>query len=124
MTSVPTSQATIPLPEPALSFAGVPPAADGAGMRRFGIYKSDLAIDFTRTRTPVLIRTVLEQCTVDPDGALPPRLFSDLPVGHRLECLLALAAGEARTPFSFPFHCSGCMRELEMELTVDEVAEL
>ncbi len=118
-----STTATIPLPELPPSFAAAFPAG-GIGMRRFGIFESDLAVDFTGSNIPALVTRILEQCAAGPEGRLPAGFFRGLSVGKRLECLLALAAGEQRSPFNFPFHCSGCGQELEMELTLDEIAEM
>jgi hypothetical protein len=123
MNLVSRSDAVIRLPDFPSSLAGANPAA-GIGMRRFGIFESDLTVDFTSGDVPALITGILEQCTVDPDNRLPGDFFHGLSVGKRLECLLALAAGEERVPFSFPFRCAGCEQELEIELTLDEIAEM
>jgi hypothetical protein len=117
------SNSTIPLPE--LSRALAAGYLGGTvGMRRFGIFESDLAIDFATDNPAALVTSILEHCTVDHDGHLPEGYFHRLSVGKRLEYLLALAAGEERPPFSFPFHCNGCAQEVEMELTLDEIAEI
>lgn len=123
MNLVSRSDAIIRLPDFPSSLAGADPAA-GVGMRRFGIFENDLTVDFTSGDTPGLITRILEQCTVDPHNRLPGDFFRGLSVGKRLECLLALAAGEERVPFNFPFRCSGCEQELEIELTLDEIAEM
>lgn len=123
MNLVSRSDAVIRLPDFPSSLAGANPAA-GIGMRRFGIFESDLAIDFTSGDVPALITRILEQCTVDPDNRLPGDFFRGLSVAKRHECLLALAAGEERVSFNFPFRCSGCEQELEIELTLDEIAEM
>lgn len=123
MNLVSRSDAVIRLPDFPSSLAGADPAA-GVGMRRFGIFESDLTVDFTSGDVPALITRILEQCTVDPDSRLPDDFFRGLSVGKRLECLLALAAGEERVPFNFPFRCTGCGEELEIELTLDEIAEM
>jgi hypothetical protein len=115
--------ATIPFPELPPSFAAGFPAG-GIGMRRFGIFESDLAVDFAGGNIPALVTRILEQCTVDPEDSLPAGFFRGLSVGKRLECLLALSAGEQRSSFNFPFRCSGCGQEIEMELTLDEIAEM
>lgn len=121
MISVLKSNVIAPTPEISRSFAGMSPSS-GAGMRRFGIFESDLAIDFSGKATPVLITRILEQCTVDSEGHLPTGYFRELSVGKRLEYLLALAAGEEGPAFHFPFHCAGCGQEIELELTLEDIA--
>ena len=122
MNSAPSSNAIDPLPEFSPSFVGVYPASD-INMRRFGIFESDLAIDFAGSNTAVLITRILEQCTVDPDGRLSAGFFRELSISRRLECLLAIAAGEEGSAFNFPFHCAGCEQEIELELTLEDIAD-
>lgn len=122
MNSFPRSTAIIPLPAFSPLLTGEYPAND-LGLRRFGMFESDLAIDFTLSNIPVLIGRILEQCTIDSRKRLPEDFFRELSVGKRLECLLALASGEKCLPFIFPFHCTGCGQELEMELTLEEIME-
>jgi hypothetical protein len=121
MNSLSRSSALIPYPAFPPSFAGQFPEA-GIGMRRFGIYENDLEIDFVGSDTPALITRILEQCAIDPDGCLPAGVFRELSVGKRLECVLVLAAGGESSAFNFPFRCSGCGQELELELTLDEIS--
>ena len=115
----PTGRA-MPFPAFASSIAERLSAAS-VGLRPFGTFESDLAIDFKDTGTPALITRILEQCAVDPDGILPEGFFRDLSAGKRLEFLLILAT-DGVPELSFPFHCSGCGQELEFELTLDEIA--
>lgn len=110
----------MPFPAFASSIAE-PLSAVGVGLRPFGIFESDLAVDFKDTGTPALITRILEQCAVDPDGILPEGFFRDLSAGKRLEFLLVLAT-DGVPELSFPFHCSGCGQELEFELTIEEIA--
>ena len=122
MNSVHSSTAIIPFPGLPPSLAGQLPAVR-VGMRRFGIHESDMAIDFAGGNTSALITRILGQCAVDPDGILPEGFFRELSVGKRLEFLLVLAVGEERPLFNFPFYCEGCGQEVEMELTLEEIAE-
>lgn len=123
MSSQHFSTAVIPFPElpPSLA-AGLP--ATGIGMRRFGIDETDLAIDFEDRDTSNLITRILNQCAFDPSCVIPPGFFGKLTVGKRLEFSLALAAGIEGSPFTFPFPCQSCDVELEMELTLTEIAEI
>ena len=114
---------TIPLPELSPTLAAYHLGGE-VGLRRFGIVESDLAIDFAVEHAAPLVTKVLEQCVVVSDGRLPEDFFRALSVGKRLECLLTLAAGEERTPFDFQFNCGGCGAELEIELTLDEIAAI
>jgi hypothetical protein len=121
MNSVPASEAIVPLPEFSPSLAG-DPRANGVGLRRFGIFESDLAIDFAGGDPHMLITRLLGECTVDPEGRFSAAFFRTLSVGKRLECLLVLAAGEDGRAFNFPFPCVGCSQEIELELTLEEIA--
>lgn len=112
------------IPFPAFPGGLVRGAAVNVGLRRFGTEKGDLALDFNLGEPPALITRVLEQCLIDPDGEVPPGVFRDLSVGKRLECLLVLAAGGDTSAFHFPFQCAGCRHEIELELTLEEIAEL
>jgi hypothetical protein len=114
---------TIPLPELSPNFA-VDFVGGEVGLRRFGIFESDLAIDFAADNSATLVTNLLEQCAHYPNGILPDGFFRALSVGKRLECLLTLAAGEERSPFNFQFNCGGCGAELEIELTLDEIAAI
>ena len=78
-----------------------------------------MSVDFTQTSTPALVTQILTQCA---DGQTD-ELFWNLSVGKRIELLLGLAAGGETETFSFPFRCGSCSRELELELTLDEIAE-
>lgn len=60
---------------------------------------------------------------MDSDGGLSADFFRELSVGRRLEYLLALAANQGESTFEFPFACSGCALEIELELTLFEIAE-
>ena len=121
MNSASRSPAGELLPDFSHSFSRMFPSA-GVGMRRFGISENDLAIDFSEGNTPALVTRILEQCAVDPGGRLPAGFFRDLTAGRRLECLLAVAAGADGSPFRFPLHCIGCGQEIELELTLDDIA--
>src|SRR5687768_16888078 len=121
MNSIPTSRAFIPLPafSPSIADADL---ASSTSLRQFGTNETDLAIDFAGTDPHALITRILEQCTLDPESRLSAGFFRELSVGKRLECLLLLAADEVGPAFSFPFHCTSCSQELELELTLDEIA--
>jgi hypothetical protein len=96
------------------------------GLRRFGIYESDLNIDFSGPR-PFLVTSILDCCTRDVRGHAVDRNFLwDLTVGTRTECLVRLIAmgDQAEIPLSLRCPKRSCGHELEIELTLDEIAEL
>lgn len=121
MNSAPRSNVFDPMPEYPRPFSGVYPAS-GIAMRQFGVCEADLAIDFAAEAPPVLVTRILDQCALDTDGREPTEYFRELSVGRRLECMLALAAGEDGSAFHFPFHCAGCGQEIELELTLDDIS--
>lgn len=95
-------------------------------LRRFGIYESDLNIDFSTAR-PFLVTEILDCCISDAQGQPIDRgFFWDLTVGARTECLLRLAAtgDEAEIPLTLRCPNRACGRELEIELGVSEISEL
>src|SRR5262245_39918875 len=93
-------------------------------LRQFGIYESDLNVDFTAPR-PFLVTEILDCCTRNASGASVDRsFFWDLTVGARTECLLRLAATDEEIPLALRCPNRACGRELEIELTVNEISEL
>jgi len=94
-------------------------------LRRFGLYESDLDIDFDRTPRPHLVTQVLERCTRSGQReSVDQSLFWQLPVGKRIECLLALHVleGESQTMLSFRCPNTICGEDSEITLSLEEVA--
>ena len=92
--------------------------------RRFGIYESDLNIDFSTAR-PFLVTEILDCCTRNAQGAAVDRsFFWNLTVGARTEWLLRIAATDDEIPFALRCPNRACSRELEIELTVNEISGL
>jgi hypothetical protein len=120
--------------EPSPAFPRVPDtlkaryAIGELALRPFGLYESDLSVDFNHTLRPFLVTQILEGCTRS-DGR-PERVnqsfFWDLTVGQRIECLLNLVSSSAGPEISVAFLCPNveCGRELEVEITAAELAEL
>lgn len=98
--------------------------AERLKFRAFGTEKEDLAVDFSQADLPVLVTQILTQCLISRTENLPGQFFWDLSVGKRLECLLRLAAGAENSSFSFPFGCGSCGQQLELELSLAQIAEL
>lgn len=92
--------------------------------RPFGTEESDLSLDFAAANIPALVTQVLAQCSTDGEKRLPDDFLKDLTVGKRLECLLNLAAGGAKSAFFFAFKCGACGQDLEFELMLDEIAAM
>ena len=94
-------------------------------LRPFGLYESDLQVDFNQPLRPFLVTDILECCTREVQGrAVKSDFFWRLPVGKRIECLLVLACLETGTEFPFTFCCLNeeCGVELEIEISVAEIA--
>ena len=117
------TRAVVPLPEFSQQTASAA-AMDEIGFRRFGILERDLDVDFSTPNRAALASRVLDQCTVDARGSLPDGFFEELSIGKRIECLLFLATGSSTANLSFPFKCSGCGEELELELGLEEISSL
>lgn len=98
--------------------------AEKLSFRAYGTEKEDLAVDFSEPDLPFLVSRILAQCAVSRTDDLPEQFFWELSVGKRLECLLRLAAGAEKEAFSFPFGCGSCGEQLEIELTLAEIAEM
>jgi hypothetical protein len=94
----------------------------GVGFRRFGIVEDDLRVDFASINRAALATRLLDICAIDRDRVLPENFFCELSVGKRIECLLVLALGGAGDTLRFPFKCSGCGEDIELELTLAEIA--
>jgi hypothetical protein len=94
-------------------------------LRRFGIYESDLNIDFSTPPRPFVVTELLHCCTRNEQGqAIDRSFFWNLTVGARTECLLRLAATDEEIPLVLRCPNRACGRELEIELTVNEISEL
>jgi len=94
------------------------------GLRPFGIYESDLNVDFNATPRPFLITEILDCCTRDAGGnAVKRDFFWDLTVGTRVECLLRLISSD-EIPLALRCPNAACGGELEIELTTFEISDL
>jgi hypothetical protein len=112
----------IPLPEFPQRYASGSSMRGGVGFRRFGIVEDDLRVDFASINRAALATRILDICAVDRNRVLPENFFRELSVGKRIECLLVLALGGADDSLRFPFKCSGCGEDIELEVTLDEIA--
>ena len=114
------------LPFPRISETAKPGfSATALTLRPFGLYESDLNIDFSNTLRPFLVTQILECCTRS-DEAVPESFFWNLTVGKRIECLLNLISPEERTKIAVTFACQNadCGQDLDIELSLDEIFSL
>jgi hypothetical protein len=118
--------------EPLFSFPGLPesvaagPASDFV-LRPFGLYESDLNVDFEQAVRPFLVTEILECCTRDAGGGrVDPDFFWGLTVGKRIECLLHLLLSANGPEIGATFLCpnEGCGQELEIEISLEEIGAL
>jgi hypothetical protein len=119
--------------EPLLQFPRLPPTAaagystSALALRPFGLYESDLNVDFSRALRPFLVTEILACCT---RGAQTERveegLLWNLPVGKRIECLLTLLQWEKEPEICFAFRCAEkeCSEESEVEILLEDLAQL
>jgi len=117
--------------EPLLPFPTLPEAVKNRhsisdlALRPFGIYESDLNIDFSNSPRPFLVTEILDCCTRDAHSKpIDRNFFWDLTVGTRTECLLRLISAGEEIPLSLRCPNIACGRELEIELTIHEITEL
>jgi hypothetical protein len=120
-------------PEPLRPFPDLPDAvkagypAGGLALRAFGVHETDLEVDFERTPRPILVTRLLECCARDADREpVEERLLWDLPVGKRIECLLALLPHGAGAGVHLAFRCPApaCREHSEIELSLAEVTAI
>lgn len=104
--------------------------ADGASgvprsMRPFGACAEDLAIEFDAARRPDLITELLENCCrADGDDRADRSILLRMPVGMRIEALLALASLTDNAALSWQTRCQTCGQEIEFDLSLEEIAAL
>lgn len=119
--------------EPLLPFPEIPDAVKlkhsigQLALRPFGLYESDLSVDFSHTPRPFLVTQILECCTRDVRREkVDESFFWNLTIGKRIECLLNLVtAGEPpEIAFTFPCPNDACGQSLEIELGLEEISEL
>src|SRR5688572_10419147 len=71
---------------------GDEPGIEGMSLRPFGLFRSDLDVDFDHDSRPQLVTRILQCCTASKDGDLPGQdFFWDLTSSKRIECLVAIA---------------------------------
>ena len=118
--------------EPLFSFPGLPESvaagpASEVVLRPFGLYESDLNVDFTQTMRPFLVTEILDCCTRNVDGGkVNPDFFWGLTVGKRIECLLhvLLSATGTEIAVSFPCPQKDCGQELGIDISLAEITAL
>ena len=93
-------------------------------LRPFGTSAEDLAIDFHRLRRPDLVTALLHRCGRTDDGRqVDEAALRRMPIGARIEALVALAACTMPGPFEWRVRCdrSGCEEDCNFELSADQI---
>lgn len=98
-------------------------------IRPFGQNAADIDVDFQQPCRPLLVTQVLQYCTQKENGEeIAGGFFQDLPVGKRIEALLAIAALTARGTIEPPglllqLHClkETCNELMEIIITNEEI---
>ena len=96
-------------------------------LRPFGLYESDLNVDFDRTPRPVLVTQLLACCTRRAQSEqVGQSLFWDLPIGKRIECLLILLLSGEEPEIRIACRCpnTACGESSEIEISIEEVAAI
>jgi hypothetical protein len=87
-------------------------------LRNYGLSVADLEVHFGLTH-PLLVTSLLEQCTVSEDGKVPDTsFFWDLTVSERIECLLIIAGINDKSNFEIPLQCNSCGEMMEVEISL------
>src|SRR4030095_428135 len=119
--------------EPILPFPSLPKtvqarhSSSDLALRPFGIYENDLNLDFDHTPRPQLVTRILESCTRHVQNAsIEQSFFWKLPIGKRIEGLLALFSSGTGAEISIAFRCpnKNCGQQSQVEIAMAEVAEL
>lgn len=96
-------------------------------LRPFGLYESDLNVDFSHPFRPFLVQDILECCASnDQKDRVEQSFLWNLPIGKRIECLLTLLpqAGARGIPLVFCCPEAECGEESEVEISVREIEAL
>src|SRR5918911_1630571 len=98
---------------------------NGISLRPFGLFRSDLDIDFDQNSRPRLVTQILQCCTTGKDGHLPDQdFFWDLTSSKRIECLVAIATLGDSSSLTVCLRCPSerCLQEMELDISPDELA--
>jgi hypothetical protein len=96
-------------------------------LREFGSDMADLAVRFDGIARAPLVTSLLARCSQTRRGKEPAeRAIWGLPLGTRIEAIVALAAGERAQPLVWRVRCrfEDCAAEGELELRPSEIAAL
>jgi hypothetical protein len=114
------------VPFPALTDASGARLPADLWLRPFGLHEQDLGVDFVSMPRPLTVTGVLACCTRGMGAEPDEELLWNLPVGKRVEALLTIATAWDGATMTVALRCPevSCGEELEVELTLDEIAEM
>jgi hypothetical protein len=100
---------------------------NGLWLRPFGLFRSDLDVNFEQEARPQLVTRILQCCTTIGDGNLPDQgFFWDLSSSKRIECLVAIASLRNSSGLTVRLRCPGetCLQEMELDISLDELSSI
>lgn len=97
-------------------------------LRPFGLFETDLEVNFSQMLRPYLAIQILQCCTVDKSGRTTDQsFFWDLPVGKRIECLLLIATSSDSTDLHICLRCLNqktCNQQMEIDISPEDLVNL
>lgn len=96
-------------------------------LRPFGLFETDLNINFNQKLRPYLLNQILQCCTLDKNGEqIDQSFFQDLTVGKRIESLLTIVASSGSSNLYIPCSClnQACQQQMELEISIEELIDL
>jgi hypothetical protein len=117
---------TVPFP-PIPEWLPIDSADRPVALRTFGKDMQDLAVEFADVERPRLVTSLLTRCSRTLSGNPPSeQAIWELPLGTRIEAIVALAGGDTARPLEWRVRCShaSCSAESELELHPSEIASV
>ena len=96
-------------------------------LRPFGLFESDLEVDFHQKIYPHVVTQILACCTRDKNGDTPDQTFFwNLTIGKRIECLLTIVTLGDVSDITVRLCClnKACQQQIEIEVSMEELANL
>jgi hypothetical protein len=96
-------------------------------LRVFGSDMRDLSVEFAEVERACLVTKLLARCSQTQSGNPPSeQAIWDLPLGTRIEAVIALAGGDSAQPLVWRIRCgyADCGAEGELQLRPAEIAAL
>lgn len=88
-------------------------------MRRFGVSRADLDVDFVGAVHADAVNTLLGACLPEGGGeTVSPDLIAEWTLNHRLQALIAVRLAGERGPAVINVTCPGCGAAMELDIDV------